>query len=93
MDSRDESTTRYGTHLITVSCCNKFVFSRFKSIARLLTPILVSSPARLEALSTVPFARDIEFVVRVDIMADLEAKLSAPLRHQRVALIGLGEMG
>lgn len=56
-------------------------------------PILVSSPARLEALSTVPFARDTDFVVRADVMADLEAKFSAPLRHQRIALIGLGGMG
>jgi len=55
--------------------------------------VLVSSPARLEALSTVPFARDAEFVVRVDVMTDLEAKFSVPLRHQRVALIGLGGMG
>jgi hypothetical protein len=56
-------------------------------------PILVSSPARLEALSTVPFARDTDFVGRVDVMADLEAKFSAPRGHQRVALIGLGGMG
>jgi hypothetical protein len=56
-------------------------------------PILVSSQARLEALSTVPFARDTMFVGRVDVMADLEALFLAPLPHQRVALIGLGGMG
>jgi hypothetical protein len=55
--------------------------------------ILVSSQARLEALSTVPFARDTMFVSRVDVMADLEALFLAPLPHQRVALIGLGGMG
>ena len=56
-------------------------------------PILVSSRARLGALSTVPFARDTMFVGRVDIMVDLEAIFLAPLPHQRVALIGLGGMG
>jgi hypothetical protein len=56
-------------------------------------PILVSSQARLEALSTVPFARDTMFVGRIDVMADLEALFLAPLSHQRVALIGLGGMG
>jgi hypothetical protein len=56
-------------------------------------PILVSSQARLEALSTVPFARDTMFVSQVDVMADLEAIFLAPVPHQRVALIGLGGMG
>lgn len=56
-------------------------------------PILASSPVRLETSSTVPFARDTMFVGRVDVMADLEAKFSAPVPHQRVALIGLGGMG
>jgi hypothetical protein len=55
--------------------------------------ILVSSHARLEALSTVPFARDPMFVGRVDVMANLEALFLAPLLHQRVALVGLGGMG
>ncbi len=55
-------------------------------------PILVSSRVRLEASSTVPFARDTMFVDRVD-MADLEAIFLAPVPHQRVALIGLGGMG
>ena len=56
-------------------------------------PILVSSRARQEALSTVPFARDTMFIGRVNVMADLEAIFLAPLPHQRVALIGLGGMG
>jgi hypothetical protein len=56
-------------------------------------PILVSSQARLEALSTMPFARDTMFVGRVDVIADLEAIFLASLPHQRVALIGLGGMG
>jgi hypothetical protein len=55
--------------------------------------ILVSSPTRLKASSTVPFARDTMFVGRVDVMEELEAKFSAPLPHQRVALVGLGGMG
>jgi hypothetical protein len=55
--------------------------------------ILVSSQARPEALSTVPFARDNMFVSRVDVMADLEGLSPAPLLHQRVALVGLGGMG
>ena len=47
----------------------------------------------MEAFSTVPFARDVDFVARVEVMADLEAKFSTPLRHQRVALVGIGGMG
>ena len=56
-------------------------------------PILVSSSVRLEASSTVPFTRDTMFVGRDIIMAALEAKYSAPILHQRVALVGLGGIG
>lgn len=54
---------------------------------------LASGASRLEVSSNVPFPQDALFVDRKDIMADLEAKISNPLHHQRVALVGLGGMG
>ncbi len=44
-------------------------------------------------MSTVPFARDSDFIGRQDVMAILDAKLKPLASHERVALVGLGGVG
>jgi hypothetical protein len=43
--------------------------------------------------STVPFARDDNFVGRIEIMKSIGERLSAPGIHHRVALVGIGGIG
>jgi hypothetical protein len=55
-------------------------------------PLEQPQPA-VQPSSTVPFAKDSDFIGRQDVIEELDAKFASASSHTRVALLGLGGMG
>jgi hypothetical protein len=60
-------------------------------------PLLLARKAQVrpkpKPSSTVPFARDGNFVGRIEIMKSIDELLSTSGNHHRVALVGIGGIG